>query len=621
MSGWVGGCGGTHCHTCATRRAPRVAGGIWSGREEPRAELRARAAMSSVEAAAEAAAAAQMATARDDPEIVGLANCMLAAAGLSSTVQTAADVRAVCASTNIFLAAAEAILGVRLPVATRAPATPAERVETLRMVVRHLSEHVLQADLSHISPERIVQGAQRDVRDLVEILAALARYRASPLPGDHSSRRAAERSAAGGVSSSSVALLPDGSTDVEAIEKIARAAKKEVRRKTRKAKKAARKAPNSAAATTQKEASRIYLPTSLLPAKPRRKATQKKAAAVPPLDAPKRTSLRPLRAMSPSVQARSEKKFVREAKLLKEPYANEMCLRRRPQSARKQRPSSARPARAPPPMSAAQRTPTPRAAMRARTAAVVEGGFSDLSTPLADRLGRVLSMARPTTASSAGRREPTAEQRAAAKMDMWARSRQAQRRADEAIERRREKAAAMLRRHEAKRARIAASEFAKSVESQRASAKLRREAEEEVLFRELFLAAVEREKARVLDERRTQRLIEEESFRRSMSADASREEALRAQCDAMNAAAKEERRQRLALSKAAHDRERIEQREARERAAAQRKELMSELAVAEEALYLRGHDVGLVGEPIVELMANRIREEALRVQAEAASQG
>lgn len=229
-------------------------------------------------------------------------------------------------------------------------------------------------------------------------------------------------------------------------------------------------------------------------------------------------------------------------------------------------------------------------------------------------------MARPTTASSAGRREPTAEQRAAAKMDMWARSRQAQRRADEAIERRREKAAAMLRRHEAKRARIAAGEFAKSVESQRASAKLRREAEEEVLFRE-FLAAVEREKARVLDERRTQRLIEEESFRRSMSADASREEALRAQCDAMNAAAKEERRQRLALSKAAHDRERIEQREARERAAAQRKELMSELAVAEEALYLRGHDVGLVGERIVELMANRIREEALRVQAEAASQG
>lgn len=294
MSGWVGGCGGTHCHTCATRRAPRVAGGIRSGREGPRAQLRAGAAMSSVEAAAEAAAAAQTATARDDPEIVGLANCMLAAAGLSSTVQTAADVRAVCASTNIFLAAAEAILGVRLPVATRAPATPAERVETLRMVVRHLSEHVLQADLSHISPERIVEGAQRDVRDLVEILAALARYRASPLPGDHSSRRAAERSAAGGVSSSSVALLPDGSTDVEAIEKIARAAKKEVRRKTRKAKKAAGKAPNSAAATTQKEASRIYLPTSLLPAKPRRKATQKKAAAVPPLDAPKRTSLRPL---------------------------------------------------------------------------------------------------------------------------------------------------------------------------------------------------------------------------------------------------------------------------------------------------------------------------------------
>ena len=98
---------------------------------------------------------------------------------------------------------------------------------------------------------------------------------------DHSSRRAAERSAAGGVSSSSVALLPDGSTHVEAIEKITTAAKKEVRRKTRKAKKAARKAPNSAAATTQKEASRIYLPTSLLPAKPRRKATQKKAAAVP----------------------------------------------------------------------------------------------------------------------------------------------------------------------------------------------------------------------------------------------------------------------------------------------------------------------------------------------------
>ena len=99
-----------------------------------------------------------------------------------------------------------------------------------------LSEHVLRADLSHVSAERIVAGAHRDIRDLVEILAALSRHRPVPQPGAHTAGRA-DAWAAGSDAGEAAAYA--ASADAEEIERIAKEAEAEVRRKTKRAKRAA----------------------------------------------------------------------------------------------------------------------------------------------------------------------------------------------------------------------------------------------------------------------------------------------------------------------------------------------------------------------------------------------
>ena len=610
------------------------------------------------------------ADAHSEAELVSLTNRVLSAAGLESTVSTSADVRAVCASTTLFLAAAEAILGARLPVATRAPQTDAERVPVLRAVLRHLSEHVLRADLSHVSAERIVAGAHRDIRDLVEILAALSRHRPVPQPGAHTAGRA-DAWAAG--SDAGEAAPYAASDDAEEIERIAKEAEAEVRRKTRRAKRAAApkggkqmvqltaKAKAGVRAATPRKATptkpkargakaaaeRIRLPTDTVSAtgepddeaaaKP--KGKKKRAAALPVLDvdslAPPaaRSSLRPLRALQPKAAEKAARRERAAARLLKPPYASEVRrpkgASRRPQSARKAGGTKPKPT-APRPQSAApQPSRTPRTAARDAAVEAAGAGFAGLSAPLADKLGRVLRMAAPGAPGAPGaggaaaaqrprsapaRREASAEERTSQVMDMWARGRKAQRRADEAIAAKREKAAAMLARHEARRAQIAAAQFARGVAAQRESARLRREAEEEVLFRELFESAVDREKARLLEERRAARLVEDEAFRRGTSVDASKEEALRAQCGALTAASKAERRARLSAERAVHAEERRAAREQRESVREERRQLMDDLEVAESAAWFRGHDPDVVAAPVVAMMADRIREEALRLQ-------
>ena len=91
-------------------------------------------------------------------------------------------------------------------------------------------------------------------------------------------------------------------------------------------------------------------------------------------------------------------------------------------------------------------------------------------------------------------------------------------------------------------------------------------------------------------------------------------EALRAQCEALTAASKAERRARLSAERAVHAEERRAAREQRESVREERRQLMDDLEVAESAAWFRGHDPDVVAAPVVAMMADRIREEALRLQ-------
>ena len=67
-----------------------------------------------------------------DARLVGMCNHVLASAGLVATVKTTSDVKAVCASTSVLIAAYEAVVGEKIPGVTRRPANEAERAANVR---------------------------------------------------------------------------------------------------------------------------------------------------------------------------------------------------------------------------------------------------------------------------------------------------------------------------------------------------------------------------------------------------------------------------------------------------------------------------------------------------------
>ncbi|KXZ47384.1 hypothetical protein GPECTOR_35g822 [Gonium pectorale] len=105
-------------------------------------------------------------------ELVQACNRVLVFAGLVARVANAEEVRVVCSSTGLFVAALEAFLQHRLEDITRSPATVAERAYNIGKVVDVLSM-ILSCDLSHISGARIVEGNLEDISNLLELLAAL----------------------------------------------------------------------------------------------------------------------------------------------------------------------------------------------------------------------------------------------------------------------------------------------------------------------------------------------------------------------------------------------------------------------------------------------------------------
>ncbi|KAG2485877.1 hypothetical protein HYH03_015460 [Edaphochlamys debaryana] len=113
-------------------------------------------------------------------ELVQACNKVLVYAGLVAKVATVEEVRVVCSSTSVFVAALEGFLQHRLEGIHRKPQTPEERAENNDRVVEALGQ-ILSCDLSHISGRRVVEGSTEDISNLLELLSALCQ--GQPLVG------------------------------------------------------------------------------------------------------------------------------------------------------------------------------------------------------------------------------------------------------------------------------------------------------------------------------------------------------------------------------------------------------------------------------------------------------
>ncbi|EFJ50927.1 hypothetical protein VOLCADRAFT_116649 [Volvox carteri f. nagariensis] len=113
-------------------------------------------------------------------ELVQACNKVIVYAGLITRVANVEEVRVVCSSSSLLVAALEGFLGRRLENVLRTPETPDERAYNLGIVVNVLSQ-LLSCDLSHISGERIVEGSIEDIANMLELLAVVCHGK--PLQG------------------------------------------------------------------------------------------------------------------------------------------------------------------------------------------------------------------------------------------------------------------------------------------------------------------------------------------------------------------------------------------------------------------------------------------------------
>mmetsp|Transcript_39096 Transcript_39096/g.110732 ORF Transcript_39096/g.110732 Transcript_39096/m.110732 type:complete len:760 (-) Transcript_39096:44-2323(-) len=107
------------------------------------------------------------------PNLVAMCNRILAAAGLVGTVYTEEDVRVICSQTSLFVAACEAIIRRPMEDINRRPLTDSDRASNNGKVIDIIA-NILHTDLGHISGQRIAFGDLDDIRNLVEIVAALS---------------------------------------------------------------------------------------------------------------------------------------------------------------------------------------------------------------------------------------------------------------------------------------------------------------------------------------------------------------------------------------------------------------------------------------------------------------
>lgn len=109
------------------------------------------------------------------PTMVSNCNRLLNAAGLADVAcATSDDVVSVISTTSALLASLEALVGRKLNNAHRKPNTEEHRKHNVKLVLDELQTSILQTDLAHINAARIVNGDERDIKDVLEIMAALA---------------------------------------------------------------------------------------------------------------------------------------------------------------------------------------------------------------------------------------------------------------------------------------------------------------------------------------------------------------------------------------------------------------------------------------------------------------
>lgn len=109
------------------------------------------------------------------PTMVSNCNRLLCAAGLADVAcATSDDVVSVISTTSALLASLEALVGRKLKNAHRKPNTEEHRKHNVKLVLDELQTSILQTDLAHINAARIVNGDERDIKDVLEIMAALA---------------------------------------------------------------------------------------------------------------------------------------------------------------------------------------------------------------------------------------------------------------------------------------------------------------------------------------------------------------------------------------------------------------------------------------------------------------
>ncbi|XRB06382.1 DUF5745 [Pycnococcus provasolii] len=107
--------------------------------------------------------------------MVSNCNRLLNAAGLADVAcATSDDVVSVISTTSALLASLEALVGRKLNNAHRKPNTEEHRKHNVKLVLDELQTSILQTDLAHINAARIVNGDERDIKDVLEIMAALA---------------------------------------------------------------------------------------------------------------------------------------------------------------------------------------------------------------------------------------------------------------------------------------------------------------------------------------------------------------------------------------------------------------------------------------------------------------
>ena len=376
---------------------------------------------------------------------MALCNRVLATAGLRATVASVQDVRVICTSTSLFVAACEALLGRKLGGIERRPTTPEQRAMNIDAVILELQDNVIKTSLSHISGTAVVAGELRPIRDLLELLKLLAGGSKPPTAGR--GRRGGPPRRAGGTPRRASAAGSNGSSPAKRVAG------------TRRADSSARRQPAPASTPGAGRGARGGASDQL-----EQGQTASQSRTFPPAD---RVPARPA-----SEQPRAGEK-VQPAEVRRVPFQPR----------------------------AGANAEKPRILPETRLLDKELGKkVQDLT-----RLRHGSRDLQDFYKAAAERQAEETGKRVEARRRSWAKSRAVDRRMDARRARTRRVHAERGLRHTAKVEGVKAQRFKEQMEGAEAARKARQVEHEAAIFRNIFLEAVDREKERILDLRKDER--------------------------------------------------------------------------------------------------------------------